>query len=127
MRSSCSFPFGTAALRILVMAVLSGGGLAVPPSRKNTTALTSWVFAPEHQQTYVEAVSSFEAMHPGVKVDVQLVAPQAVTTRLQVAFWSDLDVPDLVEAPIDFAGSFFRGSLENIGFADLTTRIHQAG
>jgi len=61
-------------------------------------------------------VPSFEATHPGVTVDVQLVSGAAVTTRLQAAFWADLQVPDLVETEISSAGSFFRGSMKNIGF-----------
>jgi len=55
------------------------------------------------------------------------VAGEAVTSRLQAAFWSNLDVPDLAEVEISWAGSFFRGRLESIGFRDLTERIHQTG
>jgi arabinosaccharide transport system substrate-binding protein len=122
-----SFPFGAAALCILTLSVLSGAWLALHPVQQKTSTLTLWISAPEHQKSYLDAVPSFEAAHPGVTVDVQLVGPQAVTTRLQAAFGSDLDVPDLVEVPIDFAGSFFRGPIEHVGFADLTDRIHQAG
>jgi len=122
-----SFPFGAAALCILLLALFSGAWLALHPAKQETSTLTFWTFAPEHQKAYLDALPSFEAAHPGVKVDVQLVSQQAVTTRLQAAFWSDLDVPDLVEVPIDFAGSFFRGPVENVGFSDLTSRIHQSG
>ncbi len=58
---------------------------------------------------------------------MKLVTEQAATSRLQAALWSDLEVPDMVEVPIHFAGSFFRGSLENIGFVDLTERVEKAG
>jgi arabinosaccharide transport system substrate-binding protein len=62
-----------------------------------------------------------------VSVDIQIVAGEAVTSRLQAAFWSNLDVPDLAEVEISWAGSFFRGRLESIGFRDLTERVHQTG
>lgn len=131
MRSSFgfpfNFPFGAAAGCILVLAVLSGGWLALHPTPRKSSTLTFWTFAPTHYDAYKQAVPSFEKAHPGVTVDVQLVSNQAVTSRLQAALWSDLDVPDLVEVPIDFAGTFFRGKLENVGFADLTDRIQQAG
>ena len=121
------FAFGPAALCMLMLAVVSGGWLALHPVPKQTSTLTFWTFAPEHQKAYLDAAHAFEAAHPGVTVEVQLVSQQAVTARLQAAFWSNLDVPDLVEVPIDFAGSFFRGPVGHIGFADLTDRIHQAG
>ncbi|MDF2440328.1 MAG: arabinooligosaccharide transport system substrate-binding protein [Abditibacteriota bacterium] len=124
---SFRFPFGAAAGCILALAVLAGAWLAQHPIERQKSTLTLWTFAPTHYEAYKEAVPSFEKANPGVKVDLQLVSGPAVTSRLQAAFWSDLDVPDLVEVPIDFAGTFFRGRLENVGFADLTERIEQAG
>jgi arabinosaccharide transport system substrate-binding protein len=121
------FPFGTAALCILVLAVLSGGWLLLHPVRPAQSTLRMWTFAKNHYDTYVEAAKSFEAAYPGVKVDVQIVSGQAVTSRLQAAFWADLDVPDLVEVEISAAGSFFRGPLQEVGFLDLTDRIKAAG
>lgn len=58
---------------------------------------------------------------------MQIVALNAITKRLQAAFWSDVDVPDMVELESGTAGSFFRGPVEHIGFADLTQRVHQSG
>jgi arabinosaccharide transport system substrate-binding protein len=121
------FPFGAAALCILLMSFASGVWLALHPTESKKATLTMWTFAPTHYDAYKEAASSFEKAHPGVTVDIQLVTEQAVTSRLQAALWSDLEVPDLVEVPIHFAGSFFRGSLENIGFLDLTERVEKAG
>lgn len=127
MRFFSRFPFGPAALCILMLAVLSGGWLVLHPVESRKKTLTLWTFAPTHYEAYKEAVASFEKANPGVTVDLQLVSMQAVTFRLQAALWSDLAVPDVVEVPIDFAGTFFRGSLENVGFSDLTVRIRQAG
>jgi arabinosaccharide transport system substrate-binding protein len=122
-----SFPYGKAALTILGIALISGLGLLLQPIPKKTTTLTLWTFAKTHHDAYKEAIPAFEAKHPGVKVDVQLVHGQAVTQRLQAAFWADLDVPDLVEVEISSAGSFFRGPLDSIGFADITDRVKQEG
>src|SRR3954451_17147208 len=122
-----SFPFGHAALSLLVLALLSGTWLAAhrPPAKSAT--LTFCTFANTHYDAYKQAIPSFEADHPGVTIDLQLVAGSAVTTRLQAAFWADLDVPDLVETEISSAGSFFRGPLKDVGFLDLTDRIHHSG
>ncbi|MDQ3813288.1 MAG: extracellular solute-binding protein [Armatimonadota bacterium] len=121
-----SFPYGTAALCILILSVLSGAWLARNPPPQRTATLRFWTFAPTHYDAYQNAIPAFEKKH-NCTVDLQLVVSDAVKSRLQAAFWADLDVPDVVEVPIDFAGSFFRGPLEHAGFIDLTDRIHQAG
>jgi arabinosaccharide transport system substrate-binding protein len=119
------FPFGQAAFSMLLLSLLSGAWLAAHPPPAKTATLTFWTFANTHYDAYKQAIPSFEASH-GVKVDLQLVSGDAVTTRLQAAFWADLDVPDLVECEISRAGSFFRGPLKDVGFLDLTDRIHRS-
>ena len=121
------FPFGVAALCILLMSLGSGLWLSLHPAEQKKATLTMWTFAPTHLEAYQKAVPSFEKAHPGVSVNVQLVTEAAATSRLQAALWSGLEVPDLAEVPIHFAGSFFRGRLENVGFLDLTERIQRAG
>lgn len=122
-----NYPFGRAALAILFLAVSSGLWLLRNPPPAKTTNLTLWTFSKNHALAYQKVLPSFEAANPGVKVDLQLVSGDAVTTRLQAAFWADLDVPDLVEVEISWAGTFFRGPLEHIGFVDLTDRIKAEG
>src|SRR5947207_2796421 len=94
------FPYGRAALSILVLALLSGAWIAWNRPGPKTATLTMWTFARPHYEAYLVAAKSFEAAHPGVKVEVQLVSGDAVTTRLQQAFWANLDVPDVVEVEI---------------------------
>ncbi len=118
-----SFPFGLAALCLLLLSLITGAYIAAHPTPKKTSTLTMWTFAKPHYEAYSKAVPAFEKANPGVKVDVQLVSYNATTQRLRAAFWADLDVPDLVEVEISAAGSFFRGSEKNIGFLDLTDRI----
>lgn len=122
-----SFPFGQAALAMAGLAAASGTWLMTRRSEKTQADVRLWTFAKPHYEAYLEAVPAFEAAHPGARVEMQLVAGEAVTSRLQAAFWADLDVPDLVEVEISSAGSFFRGPLEEIGFVDLTDRIHREG
>jgi arabinosaccharide transport system substrate-binding protein len=128
------FPYGKAAFSFLVLALLSGGyirwnalraaGQALPPG---TRKLSFWVFATPHYEAYRKAIPAFEAAHPGVHVDLQLVSNDGLAARLQNAFLADLDVPDMVEIEISSSGTFFRGPLKDVGFADLTDRIHNTG
>jgi ABC-type sugar transport system, periplasmic component len=122
-----SFPFGRAALSLLVLSLFTGAWLAVHPAGTKSATLTLWVFSKEHRAAYLNAIPSFERSHPGVTVDCQLVANNALGPRLQAAFLADVDVPDLVEIEISQAGAFFRGPIEHVGFADLTDRLHRSG
>lgn len=122
-----SFPFGHAAAVLLVATCIAATWLLSHPIHRKTSTLRLWVFAKTHYGAYVKLAPSFEAKHPGVELDIQLVHGEAVTRRLLAAFWADLDVPDLVEVEISFAGTFFRGPEEEIGFVDLTPRLKESG
>jgi arabinosaccharide transport system substrate-binding protein len=114
-------------LVIVAALAVSGGYLLWQPIPKNTATLRLWTFTNIHSDAYKLALPAFEAKHPGVKVDVQLVHGDAVTRRLRAAFWADLDVPDLVEVEITRAGSFFRGPVEDVGFVDLKPWLEKGG
>jgi arabinosaccharide transport system substrate-binding protein len=121
------FPYGASAAVMAGLAVASGAYLAARRAHKPRYDLRLWTFAKTHGDAYLKMLPEFLRKHSGKSVDIQVVAGEAVTSRLQAAFWSNLDVPDLAEVEISWAGSFFRGRLESIGFRDLTERIHQTG
>ncbi len=121
------FPFGKAALSILLLTILSGLWLAGHPAPHQTATLVYWTFAKPHYEAYQKALPAFEAAHPGVTVDLELVSNAALASRLQAALLANLDVPDLCEVEISQAGSLFRGPQKDIGFSDLTDRLHQTG
>ena len=119
------FPFGKAALSILVLTLLAGLWLVAQPASHKTTTLTYWTFAKPHYEAYQKALPAFEKSHPGVTVDLELVSNTALASRLQAALLANVDVPDLCEAEIGQAGSLFRGPQKDIGFSDLTDRLMQ--
>ncbi len=122
-----SFPFGKAALALFAFALASGAYLFATPPPKTAANLTMWTFAKPHYEAYLKALPEFEKAHPGTKVDIQLVANTGLAQRLQSAFQADLDVPDMCEIEISSAGTFFRGPLNHIGFADITDRVNKDG
>lgn len=126
-RGLVSYPFGLAALAMLLLAIGAGIWLLLTPPPKKKSTLTMWTFARPHYDAYLEAVPAFEKAHPGVTVDLQLVSNNGLAQRLQAAFQADLDVPDLVEVEISSAGTFFRGPLKHIGFTDITDRLEAEG
>ena len=121
------FPFGNAALAILIMAALSGAWLTAHSASSKHSTLTMWVFSKEHFENYKNVLPTFLASHPGISVDIQLVANSTLAARLQSAMVADVDVPDMCEIEITQAGTFFRGPLKSVGFVDLTDRIHGTG
>jgi arabinosaccharide transport system substrate-binding protein len=122
-----SFPFGNAALSLLILSILTGTWLATHAPPRRTATLVFWTFASQHYNAYLKAIPAFEAQHPGVTVQLQLVSNTALASRLQAAMLADVDVPDMVEIEISSAGTFFRGPLKDVGFLDLTERIHKSG
>jgi len=120
-------PFGKAPAILLIITLLAALFLAFNPVPKSAATLRFWTFARNHAVPYQKATPAFEAKHPGVELDVQLVHGEAVTSRLRAAFWADLDVPDLVEVEISRAGSFFRGPVEDVGFIDLMPFLRASG
>jgi len=121
------FPFGKAPFVILMATLVATLYLVLHPVTKTKATLRYWTFARTHYDAYKAVIPEFERKHPGVTVDLQLVSGTAVTSRLQAAFWADLDVPDLVEVEISSAGSFFRGPLKDVGFIDLTSSLKRSG
>ncbi len=112
---------------IFTMAFAAGTWLLFHPVQQREATLEFWVFARTHYQGYISAVDRFEAAHPGVTVDLQLVDHRAIANRLQSAFWADLDTPDLVEMDIGGAGVFSRGPIDQAGFADLRPWLESSG
>lgn len=117
------YPPGKAPLAILIMAVVSGALLLLFPPKIEHGNLQIWTFADAHYRAYQSVLPDFQAKHPETHIDLQLVHERAVTSRLRSAFASDLPVPDMVEVEIKWAGSFFIGPLEDIGFVDLTDEL----
>lgn len=120
-------PFGKAPTVILAVTILAAAYLAVNPVSEPDSTLRLWTFARNHYLAYLQGTPSFEAAHPGTRLEIQLVHGDAVSRRLRAAFWADLDVPDLVEVGIDRAASFFRGPVDDVGFIDLTPYLEASG
>jgi len=126
--SDTGFPYGKAPLALLIMAVVSGLLIAARQHFRAEHApdLVFAIFAPNHEEAYRSAIPAFEREH-GVKVQLQVVDQRALQSRLQSALQTGSRVPDLVELLMDPMGYFTRGPLEDMGFVDLTDRLHAEG
>jgi len=122
------YPFGKAAGMIGLLALLTGLGHLFFSLQRQAEApdLVMAIFAPNHEEAYRQILPAFEEQH-GVSVQLQLVSERALQSRLQSALLTGADVPDLVELLSGTIGFFTRGPLEDVGFVDLTDRLHAEG
>lgn len=123
-----NYPFGKAALLILQLAIVTGLLHAYFSfGRKSERPdLVMAIFAANHEEAYREVLGEFEKEH-GVKVQLQLVSSRALQSRLQSSLLTGAEVPDVVELLGGSMGYFARGPLEDVGFVDLTDRLHGEG
>jgi arabinosaccharide transport system substrate-binding protein len=124
------FPYGSAALALLVVAVGSWVAIVVQDLTGATDArrpdLIFATFSKEHAAAYQPAIDAFEKEH-GVRVSLQVVDQRALQGRLQSAMQVGAEVPDMCELLDGTMGVFTSGPLESVGFVDLTDRLHDEG
>ncbi|GAB4189554.1 MAG: ABC transporter substrate-binding protein [Phycisphaeraceae bacterium] len=123
------FPYGQAPLAILILALLAGAGVWYDELSRHAGVQPDLVFATfvkEHADAYAPIIEQFERDR-GVRVQLQVVEQQALQSRLQSAMQVGAEVPDMVELIYDSLGVFTKGPLDEVGFLDLTDRVHDTG
>jgi len=121
-----AFPLGRAPFVILIMFFVAAPFvLARPQPLKGNVEY--WTFAQTHYDEYIGRVKEFEKRHPGTTVRVSKVQESILRDKLAAAFLSDTNAPDLVEVEISHVGRFFQGPASDVGFLDLTDRLHSEG
>jgi arabinosaccharide transport system substrate-binding protein len=124
-----SFPYGRAPLGILLITLLAVAGVALTGNSshgRRKPDLIFAVFSKEHATAYEQALPAFEATHNCI-VDVQVVDPRALQSRLQSAIQVGADVPDMVELMDGSMSFFIKGRVEDVGLVDLTARLRESG
>src|SRR5262245_39225824 len=123
------FPYGKAPLAILILALASGAALLLAGRSGTANQRPDIIFATftkEHAAIYVPAIAQFEKDN-NCKIQLQVVDQRALQGRLQSAMAVGAEVPDMVELLGDTMGIFTRGKIEDVGFVDLTERVHGTG
>ncbi len=111
---------------ILALALVSSIAVAVWPVSK-VEGLEYWTFSKNHgllyQQLSVDynAKAEAEGREP---LNVFVIEFAALTRRTLSGFWSGTPVADLVEVERRTMPGFVKGPLKDVGFVDLTDRLH---
>jgi arabinosaccharide transport system substrate-binding protein len=123
-----TYPFGTAALVILLIAVVSGAVTWLSEARMQSQKpdLVFAVFSREHADAYRPVIAEFEK-EKGVRVQLQVVGTRSLESRLQAALQVNADVPDMVELLTGTMGRFTSGPLEDVKLIDLTDKLRETG
>jgi arabinosaccharide transport system substrate-binding protein len=120
------FPLGKPILVMIIVALATLPFVVV--GRTNPAdAVSLWLFADAHEQTYRSILDEFER-ETGIKVDIQLINGRAMPVRLQSMFMSqraDEALPDLVELEISWVGRFFRPPVPDVGLLPLDRYLAQ--
>lgn len=122
------FTPGRPLLVLLVLALVSGAVIALRPTPPRAT-LTYWIFAEAHRHELTPILDGF-AHERGITYDLDLVAGNALGTRLESLFMSQArgpQVPDLVHVEIHQVGRFFRPPVDGMGMLDLTPYFETRG
>lgn len=98
-------------------------GSDAPSGDEKTGQLRVWLFdevnrAPK-EAVVKEAVTEFQAAHPGVTVDVQYIQVSTRAERFKAAFSDAKSAPDVAE----FGNTDLAGYVASGGFADITKEV----
>ena len=88
-----------------------------------------WLFSPPNLAGYNIAAAEWNSAqaNPGNHIRPVLFHYRALERRLMAAFTADAPVADLVETESNIMARAFSGSLRDVGFVDLTDRLHAEG
>ncbi len=87
-----------------------------------------WIFAKSHQRMYAPMTAVWnKAQPPENRVHLLLLSGGALQRRLLSGFLAGTPLPSLVEVYALIVAQAFKGPLEDVGFVDLTDRLHTEG
>jgi arabinosaccharide transport system substrate-binding protein len=124
MRFHLGRPLGA----MIAIAVLSGAAAMVRP-RAVHSDLTLWTFADTHRDAYLPLTGRFQNQS-GRSVDIHLISPFALHTRLMSLFMSGASgevLPDAVEIDLGSIGRYFRPPVGQVGFLPLNNYLENTG
>jgi arabinosaccharide transport system substrate-binding protein len=125
--SSCFDSLSLGGWVICALAVLSSLVIALW-SIPHPKGLVFWTFAKTHKRMYDPMTEVWnKAQEQADRVHILLLSGNALQRRLLSGFLSNTPVPDLVEAYAQIVAQTFKGPLEDVGFVDLTDRLHDEG
>jgi ABC-type glycerol-3-phosphate transport system substrate-binding protein len=105
--------------------LLSASGCGVQASSAKSKTLVIWTFVQDYQQLYDELAPSFEKMHPGVKIDVELLDYNSEEQKYTIVRTSNgVNAPDIIDVEQGMFPNFMRG---DVPFVPLNSDMKKSG
>jgi len=111
---------------IFCLALVSAALVVLLPHRE-PNGITFWVFAAVHRDAYIEPIKRWNKEHPESPFEMLMLHPSAIENRMISGFLSGTPVADLLETHEGTYPRVYRGPLDQIGFLDITDRLHEEG
>lgn len=118
--------FSPGALVITSIAIVSSIIVASLPT-KEVKGIPFWTSAQVHYDAYLPLIAEWNAKHPESQYGMTLLHARALERRMLSGFLSGTPMADLLEIHLGIAAKAFLGPVENVGFVDLTDRLHREG
>jgi len=111
---------------IFGLAILSATLVVLLPSRE-PEGITFWVFTTPHRNAYVEPIGRWNKAYPERHFEMSMLHANVIENRMISGFLSGTPVADLLETHEDMYPKVYHGPLDQIGFLDITDRLHKEG
>jgi len=118
------YPFG--ATLIFCLALISTALVLLLP-HKDPKGITFWVYTPYQHQAYSEPIAQWNREHPETPFAMSLLHSNAIERRMLSGFLSGTPMADLLETHEGMYPKAYLGPLDQIGFLDITDRLHEEG
>jgi len=122
------WPFSAGTLVIVLLALVTSALVVLKPARESRQAgLPFWTIRIRHYEAYEPKIAEWNRQYPEKRVDMQLIHLAAFERRMLSGFLSGTPVADLLEASSIVSPKAFLGPLDQVGFYDMTDRLHAEG
>jgi len=112
---------------VIVLAAIVTSIVVVVLPDEESDGVQFWVFSIPQRDSYVEKVAEWNRAQPEKPFTMTLLHDRALERRVLSGFLTGTPVADLIEIHEGLFPKAFLGPLDQIGFLDITDRLHSEG